>query len=182
MITYEILVSSLSVLVTALIGWNVIQFLIAEKKVKEIVEASVSEISEDAFLMLRTKNLRTSAFLCIMHGKFMKAIDIIVQVVEGCYRCRVDAVRDLAVSESLTLLESYIEYAQSRKMLYILDSSLSHYEAVLGNVQGKSRVLSISILSVLRNTPIQTEEEEALRWSPKDTLRIVFPEAPERFL
>ena len=160
-----VIVGILALLVTALIGAQVGQYVFVDRKIQKITRTLARVISrrvaqeeakdvamatalevvgglpEDISIVLKGKNLLRDSSSCVMDGEMMKCIDYIMQALKEFKKCKSEALYMSAIDDALDQLRVYFEYCEKNGGIRILKGKRLDYETILKDI--RSEYLSV---------------------------------------
>lgn len=157
----EIIVSSLSVLVTVLIGWDIIRYALAEKKMKSIASSAASMVTKDMVTSFDIGSLLSDAKKLWSSKKYMKAIDILFTALEKISSLRVQEIREHESNAVFPVLLRIFEESQEKGGLWILQEQRYRYECIL---QGLSGVFRQRCYDYLHKAEEHPESQDGAFW------------------
>lgn len=158
---YEFLVASLSVLVTALIGWDIIRYALTEKRMESIASNAASLVTKDIITSFDIGNLLSDAKKLWSAKKYMKAIDILFTALEKISSLRVQEIREHESNVVFPVLLRIFEESQEKGGLWILQDQRYHYECIL---QALSGVFQQRCFDYLHQAEEHPESEDGAFW------------------
>lgn len=127
-----LLVGILAILVTVLIGWQIVHYVQFQNKVENIIKEQVERLVSDAAPMNEAYSLLHLARLEAQHGWIIDAIEHSVDGVEKSLLCSKSHLREPVLSETLDCLLGILHRCQLDGQLRILEGRREHYLRVLG--------------------------------------------------
>ena len=156
-----VIVGILALLVTALIGAQVGQYVFVDRKIQKITRTLARVVSrrvaqeearevakvtalevvgglpDDISVVLKGKNLLRDSSNCAMEGGIMKCIDYILQALNEFKKCQSEALYRSAIDDALDQLKGYFEYSEKNGGLRILKGKRQDYETILKDIRSE---------------------------------------------
>lgn len=140
---HDALVDILGVLVTVLMGWNIISIVDFKKKAE-----SVDHISDDfSHVISGIMELNLSSFM--LAGEKIVLLDNSFNTLEAIQKCQNDNIRKKAEDEILVLINKICDAMKLDKKCYIMSGQRDRYKYLLGHVDS---VYTDSILKFINES------------------------------
>lgn len=162
----NLVISFLGVLVTLLVGWNIIQFIFAEKRMEEIAQKAAKAVESDLVLIFKGQTLVSKAKSASLIVEKLKNIDLIFQALECYSNCEIPSLVAPSLEDALLSLKGDFEYLREKNLLHVLEGKKASYEYILQGLQGRY----LQACSALLSAAEEILEEDYKQKIPKEEL------------
>ena len=126
-----LIVSFLGILVTLLVGWNIIQFIFAENRMKDIAKEATKETAFDVICTYKVEDILKSAKQYKMSKRYMKAIDLIFDAIDSILSLKEREILQYEIGVASQLLLKTLLESQDKGGLWVLQDKRPRYGSLL---------------------------------------------------
>lgn len=178
-----VIVGILALLVTALIGAQVSQYVFVDKKIekitrtlargisrkvaqeetREVAKAAALEVvgglPDDISVVLKGKTLLRDAANSAMSGNRMKSIDFMMDALVEFKKSKSDVLYKSAIDDALKELKEYFEYCENEGGVRILKGKRQEYENILKDIKSEHVAKCLEYLSIAAEKEEKYDED-----------------------
>ena len=125
--------SSFAILVTALIGWQIIQYIFAKKAVQELIDESSKALSSDITHILKAHTLSQKAETFGTLHMYITAIDSLFAAIQEVLLCNNQVIQEYMADNMYSLLLQLFESGKDNQGYHVQVGKKALYLTLLHN-------------------------------------------------
>lgn len=164
---YSFVLDCLSVLVTLLVGWNIVQYIFAKSLIREIARKVSAEIatntaktiSEDINHIFEGKTIMQRANDAGLPGEGMTRVDMVFQALNEYSKCQYSSAVQSSVDVALQNLQRRLQDMKGEVAPRVLEGKKTSYAIILGALHSPFLQACSALLDKAREMPKEYDKE-----------------------
>lgn len=156
----NLVISFLGVLVTLLVGWNIIQFIFAENTMKDIAQKESNKIAINVVSAFKTGRMIEEAHSQKRFKKYMDSIDKYFNAFQQTLSLSEPEIRQYEINVVAQELTDVLSRCQSKVgKVWILQGKLPYYETLLKSLPEPFQSQCTALLSSVEEHPLEDDNK-----------------------
>lgn len=154
---------ALSLLVTALIGWQIVQYIFADKNMRKVVDESSQKLISDFTHVVTSLTLIEEAKDYDSRNKCLSSVDTLFSVIQELNQCNNQSLRENNLYRVAALLLQFFDSGKDEKGYHVLKGKKALYLSLIDSISTFDTF--DRILNALNNS-IETEPDYYQEYTP----------------